>query len=189
MAAKLDPLRKELVFQLNGGNAHASLKKATDKFPAPQQGIVPAGLPYSAWQLLEHMRLAQADMLEFCTNSKYKEKKWPDDYWPKSPQPPNARAWNASVKAIQADREKFIQLISNPKGDLFAPLPWGDGQTLFHEACLIIDHNAYHIGEIVTVRRILGIWDSTSRSRLDIDLLLRMTSQVPARRHPLVRKD
>jgi len=158
MPARPDPLRKELVFQLNGGNAHAPLQKVIADFPAKFRGEKPNGLPYSAWQLLEHIRLAQADMLEFCTSAKYKEKKWPDDYWPKSPNPPNARAWNAAVKAIHSDRTQFIKLISDPKADLFARFPWGDGQTLFHEACLIIDHNAYHLGEIVTVRRILGIW-------------------------------
>lgn len=158
MPAKLDPLRKEIVFQLNGGNAHAPLEKATADMPAKSQGVVPDGLPYSTWQLLEHLRIAQADMLEFCTSKTYHEKKWPDDYWPKDPAPPNSRAWNASVRQIQADREQFIKLISNAKADLFAPLAWGQGQTLFHEACLIIDHNAYHLGEIVTVRRLLGAW-------------------------------
>lgn len=158
MASQLDPLRKELVFQLNGGKAHVPLEKVVEKFAPKLQGIVPDGLPYSGWQLLEHIRLAQADMLEFCTSKHYKEKKWPEDYWPKSPDPPNARAWDASVRKIKADREQFINLISNPKTDLFAPLAWGDGQTLFHEACLIIDHNAYHLGEIVTVRRLLGNW-------------------------------
>ena len=158
MTARLDPLRKELAFQLNGGNAHASLEKVVANFPARHQGTTPPGLPFSAWQLLEHIRLAQADMLEFCTNSKYREKRWPDDYWPKSPAPPNAKEWSASIKAIQSDRKKFIELLSDPKADLFTPFSWGDGQTLFHEACLIIDHNSYHLGEIVTLRRLLGIW-------------------------------
>ncbi len=158
MGTKLGPIRKELIFQLNGGNAHAPLEKVVEKFPPKQQGVVPDGLPYSAWQLLEHIRLAQADMLEFCTSKDYREKKWPEDYWPKSAEPTNARAWAASVGKIKADREQFIKLISNPKADLFVPLAWGTGQTLFHEACLIIDHNAYHLGEIVTVRRLLGNW-------------------------------
>jgi len=158
MAAKLDPLRKELIFQLNGGNAHAPLEKVIENFPARQQGVVPDGLPYSAWQILEHLRLAQADMIEFCTSKNYREKKWPDEYWPKSPEPPNTRAWNTSVRQIQADREQFLKLISNPKKDLFAALPWGNGQTIFHEACLILDHNSYHLGEIVAVRRLLGNW-------------------------------
>jgi hypothetical protein len=156
--AKLDPLRQELVLQLNGGNAHAPLDKVTAKFPVRLQGVVPDGLPYSAWQLLEHIRLAQADLLEFCLSKDCREKKWPDEYWPKSAAPPSARAWEASVRRIKADLAEFIKLISNPKADLFAPLAWGDGQTLFHEACLLLDHNAYHLGEIVTVRRLLGAW-------------------------------
>jgi hypothetical protein len=156
--AKLDPLRKELVLQLNGGNAHASLDKVTAKFPARLQGVVPEGLPYSAWQLLEHIRLAQADMLEFCLSKDYREKKWPDEYWPESAAPPSARAWDTSLRRIKSDLAEFIKLISNPKADLFVPLPWGEGQTLFHEACLIFDHNAYHLGEMVTVRRLLGAW-------------------------------
>ena len=158
MPPKLDPLRKELIFQLNGGNAHAPLEKAVADMPAKLQGVVPSGLPYSAWQLLEHLRIAQADMLEFCASKNYREKKWPDDYWPQTPAPPTSRAWNASVRQIRSDREQFIKLISSPKADLFAPLAWGEGQTLFHEACLIIDHNAYHLGELVTVRRLLRVW-------------------------------
>jgi hypothetical protein len=158
MPPKLDPLRKELVFQLNGGHAHVPLEKVVQTFPIKFRGVVPKGLPYSSWQLLEHIRLALRDMLDFCTDPNYQAPKWPDDYWPKSPEPPNARAWEASVRKIQSDRTKFVKLVSNPKSDLFAPIPWGDGQTLFHEACLIIDHNSYHLGEMVTVRRILGIW-------------------------------
>jgi hypothetical protein len=158
MAGKIDPLRKELIFQLNGGNAHVPLEKVVADFPAKLQGVKPDGLPYAAWQLLEHIRIAQADMLEFCTNPKYQAMDFPGDYWPESPTPPNVRAWNASVKKIESDRESFIKLIRDPKRDLFRPFSWGDGQTLFHEACLIVDHLAYHLGEIVTIRRLLGIW-------------------------------
>jgi len=160
MPPKLDPLRKEIVFQLNRGNAHAPLEKVVEDFPANLHGVVPKGLPYSAWQLLEHLRIAQADIVEFCIGKDYREKKWPDAYWPKNASPPNARAWNQSVRDIDGDRAEFIKLISNPKADLFAPFPWGKGQTLFHEACLVIDHNAYHLGEIVTLRRLLGAWPS-----------------------------
>jgi len=160
MAPKLDPLRKELIFQLNGGNAHAPFEKVVGKFPVRFRGVVPAGLPYSGWQLLEHLRLAQGDMLEFCTNKKYREKKWPDDYWPKSPAAASSRQWDASISQIKRDRTQFAKVISESETDLFAPIPWGNGQTLFHEACLIIDHNSYHLGEIVTLRRFLGIWPS-----------------------------
>ena len=159
MARKLDPIRKELIFQLNGGNAHAPLEKVIAGLPPKYRGIVPPDLPYSCWQLLEHIRLAQADMLEFCSSREYEEKKWPEDYWPKSPVP-GPRAWETSIRSIKADRAAFTKLISRPDADLFSPLPWGTGQTLFHEACLIIDHNSYHLGEIVTVRRILGVWPS-----------------------------
>jgi DinB superfamily len=158
MPPKLDPLRKELVFQLNGGNAHAPLEKVVSDFPAELQGVVPEGLPYSAWQLLEHLRIAQEDIVEFCASKSYREKKWPEDYWPKDAAPASGRAWNAAVRQIHTSREQFIKLISNSKADLFAPLASGQGQTLFHEACLIFDHNAYHLGEIVTVRRLLGAW-------------------------------
>ena len=158
MPAKLDPLRKELIFQLNGGHAHAPLEKVVAGLPAKLQGVVPEGVPHSGWQLLEHLRIAQADILEFCSRKNYREKQWPDDYWPRDTTPPNSRAWNASVHQIRADREQFIKLISNSKADLFAPLAWGEGQTLFHEACLIIDHNAYHLGEMVMVRHLLGAW-------------------------------
>ncbi len=160
MAKQFDPVRKEIVMQLKGGNAHAPLEKVVANFPAKFRGAVPDGLPYSSWQLLEHIRIAQADMLEFCTCSKYKAKKWPDDYWPKLSPPANARNWESSIRQIKADRAAFIKLLSNPEADLFAAFPWGEGQTLFHEACLIIDHNSYHLGEIVTIRRLLGIWTS-----------------------------
>ncbi len=159
MATKLDPLRKELVFQLQGGNAHAPLEKVVAGLAPKYRGVVPDGLPYSCWQLLEHIRLAQADMLEFCTSSNYKEKQWPEDYWPKLAVP-GPREWEDSIRRIESDRSDFIKLISDPKANLFQPLAWGTGQTLFHEACLIIDHNSYHLGEIVTIRRLLGAWPS-----------------------------
>jgi hypothetical protein len=156
----MDALVKELTLQLRGGHAHAPLDQVVKGFPFEKQGTVPEGLPYSGWQLLEHIRLAVEDMVEFSANQDghYKEKKWPEDYWPKSAQPPSKGAWEKSVKQIKGEIEKFVELISDPKTDLFKPLPWGDGQTLFKEACQIVDHNAYHLGELVTVRRILGVW-------------------------------
>jgi hypothetical protein len=154
----MDAIRNELAFQLRGGNAHASFEKAVEGFQTAKQGMVPEGMPYSGWQLLEHIRIAQADMLEFCTNPNYKAPKWPDDYWPKSPEPPDGKAWNRSVKAVGEDLEAFIKLILDPKNDLNKKIPWGDGQTLFHEACLILDHNSYHVGELVALRRVLGVW-------------------------------
>lgn len=151
-------IRKELAFHLNGGNAHASFEEAVDGFPAKLRGTIPQGLPYSAWQLLEHLRIAQKDIVEFCDNSsgRYRQPKWPDDYWPQSPSPPTASAWDESVRQFHADRKRFIALLS--KSDLFVPFPWGEGQTLMREALVIIDHNSYHIGEIVAVRRLLNAW-------------------------------
>jgi hypothetical protein len=156
----MDALRKELLFQLRGGNAHAPFEKVVKGFPAEKQGLVPKGLPYSGWQLLEHIRLALEDMVEFSANEDghYKEKKWPGDYWPKSAAPSSKGAWAESVDKIETARERFIKMISDEKVDLFSPFPWGDGQTLFHEVCLIVDHTAYHLGELVAVRRLLGVW-------------------------------
>lgn len=160
MTDQMDKLRKELIFQLKGGNAHAKFDDVLKNFPENLRGTAPGGMPYSAWQLLEHIRIAQDDMLRFCKNSdgSYKEMKWPDDYWPKGPAPTSGSAWPESIKSYHADLDEFIKLISDPKADLFEPFPWGNGQTLFHEAMLLVDHAAYHLGEIVAVRRILKSW-------------------------------
>ncbi len=156
----MEELKKELVFQLRGGHAHAPLEKVVKGVPFEKQGVVPEGLPYSAWQLLEHLRLALEDMVEFSDNSDghYREKSFPDGYWPKSAEPPSKKAWAESVKKIEAEMDKFVKLISDPKAKLFEAFPWGDGQTLAREAMQIVDHNAYHLGELVTLRRMLGEW-------------------------------
>jgi hypothetical protein len=125
-------------------------------FPEALRGVVVDGLPYSAWQLLDHMRIAQHDILKFSTDAKYKSPKWPDGYWAKKPAPPSATAWTAALKQIAADRAAFVKLVKT--GDLVAPFPWGDGQNLLREALLIADHNAYHVGELLVVRRLLGAW-------------------------------
>ena len=160
MTATTDALKKELEFQLKGGNAHAKFDDVISHFPPELQGKVPKGLPYSSWQLLEHIRIAQDDILRFCRNEdgSYSQPNWPDDYWPKSPEPPNPKAWEKSIKRYHSDLASFLDLLRNPATDLFKPLPWGTGQTLFHEAMLLIDHASYHLGEIVTVRRVLNIW-------------------------------
>ena len=155
-----DALKKELEKQLRGGNAHAKFEEATANVSPELQGKNVAHLPYSLWQLLEHIRIAQRDMLEFCRNhdGSYKEMKWPDDYWPKSPEPPNVKAWEQSIQSFHADRDEFIALIQDSNADLYTPFPWGEGQTLLHEAMLIVDHNGYHLGEIIALRRLLGAW-------------------------------
>jgi hypothetical protein len=154
----VDALRKHLIELLRKSHAHAGFEAAVKGVPADKMGVRPHGLPYSAWELLEHLRLAQRDILEFSESDKYQSRTFPDDYWPKSPKPENATAWEKSVQSVLADRDEFIALLEDPKRDLYAPFPWGEGQTLLREALLIADHNAYHIGQMVLVRRMLGIW-------------------------------
>jgi hypothetical protein len=154
-------LRRELITLLDGGKAHATFDAAAKGLPAKLQGAVPEGLPYSAWQIVEHLRMAQRDILDFCDNGdgSYKPMKWPDDYWPKEAAPPDAKAWEKSLAGIKADRKAFDKLLHNADdAELVHPFPWGDGQNLLHEALLIADHNAYHTGELIVVRRLLGAW-------------------------------
>jgi uncharacterized damage-inducible protein DinB len=161
----MDPdlvLREQLVSALKGGNAHAPLEEVVANFPAHQRGEK-AGLPYSAWQLLEHMLLAQADILRFSTNhdGRYKAMKFPADYWSRQQTPPSEKAWDDSVKALIWDRNAMIALLNDPANELTEPFPWGDGtQNLLREAVLIIDHTAYHLGELLVLRRLLGVWRS-----------------------------
>lgn len=160
MPSELDAvLRKELIAALRGGNAHARFEDVVADFPTHLQ-IERSGLPYSAWQLLEHIRLAQNDILRFSTNhdGSYKELTFPDDYWPKSAAPPSAHAWEKSVASILADREALTQLLGDPRQNLAAAFPWGDGQNLLREVLLVIDHTSYHVGELLALRRLLGIW-------------------------------
>lgn len=155
-----EPLRKQLYELLQGGQAHASFDDAVKDFPAELRGKVPENLPYSAWQLLEHLRIAQRDILDFSAppTGGYQPLEWPEAYWPKSAEPPSAHAWDHSIAAIRKDREHFEALILKPEGDLFKPFRWGNGQNLLREALLIADHAAYHIGELIVLRRLLGIW-------------------------------
>lgn len=159
-AAESAELRKQLVALLDGGQAHATLADAVKDFPAKLRGAVPEGLPYSAWQLLEHLRIAQLDILDFSAppSGGYQEKPWPEAYWPKEAEPPNAEAWDRSLAAIEADRAKFEALITKEGANLAKPFRWGTGQNLLREALLIADHNAYHVGQLVLLRRLLGAW-------------------------------
>jgi hypothetical protein len=159
-ASESEELRTQLVALLDGGQAHVSLMDAVKGFPAKLQGVVPEGLPYSAWQILEHLRIAQRDILDFSAppTGGYQAMAWPDAYWPKNAAPASPEAWERSIAAIEADLEKFKKLIQKPGADLAKPFLWGTGQNLLREALLIADHNAYHIGELVVVRRLLGCW-------------------------------
>jgi hypothetical protein len=154
-------LREQLVEFLRGGSAHVDLASALKNFPARLHGTKPEGAPHTAWELLEHMRLALSDLLNFATNPEYVEQKWPDDYWPKSSSPESETAWRRSIKAIEEDLSAFERLVKDPKSNLYAEIPWAkDGQTLLHEVLLAIDHNSYHIGEFVFLRRLLGAWEN-----------------------------
>ena len=152
-------LRDHLARLLTWSDAHVSFDDAVADLPASGRGSVPKGLPYSAWQLVEHMRLTQADILEFCVSRDYREKEWPKDYWPPTPEPPTARAWSASIAQFKKDRRALAQLATDPGRDLLGQVPAGTGQTLLREIVLAADHAAYHVGELVVVRRVLRHWD------------------------------
>jgi len=153
-----DELRQHLLDLLRGGNAHADFDAAVANFPSQLRGKKPKGAPYTAWQLLEHLRLALWDILEFSRNAKHVSPPWPDGYWPKTEAPPSASAWNNSVRSFRADLKAMAKLVADEKSDLFARIPHGDGQTLLREALLVADHNAYHIGQLILLRRLLGAW-------------------------------
>jgi hypothetical protein len=151
-------LRQQLVDLLNGGDAHARFGDVVADFPATLRGQKPAGMPHSPWMLLEHLRITQRDILEFSRDPNYVSPKWPEAYWPKSPAPPAASAWSKSVAGFRQDLKSVQALVANPKTDLLAAIPWGEGQTILREALLVADHNAYHIAQMVDVRRLLGAW-------------------------------
>ena len=154
-----DPLREQLSRFQNWREAHADFDAAVADLPASLRGVAPTGLPYSPWQLVEHLRLTQADILEFCRNVHYVEQKWPDDYWPKSPAPPDDTSWDASIAAFHSDQKALQKLIMDPDCDLFSKVPAGNGQTFLREFLLVADHTAYHVGQLIAVRRLLGAWE------------------------------
>jgi uncharacterized damage-inducible protein DinB len=148
-------LREHLLDLLRGGGAHLNFEQAFAGLPAKLRGARPRGLPFTAWRLLEHMRIAQWDILEFSRDSKHVS---PEDYWPAGDRPPNAAAWEHSVNSFRADRKAMEKLVADPKTDLNARIPHGTGQTVLREALLVADHNAYHLGQVVMLRRLLGAW-------------------------------
>jgi hypothetical protein len=152
------PLRKQLVKFLGSSEAHVSFDDAVANLPAGLRGAKPEGMPYSAWQLLEHLRIALWDILEFSRDPKHKSPAWPEAYWPKSAEPPDDAAWDASVSALKRDLKAMQDLVTNAQTDLFEPIPHGDGQTILREALLVADHNAYHVGQLVLLRKRLGSW-------------------------------
>jgi len=156
----LDRLRSQLARLLDWEEAHVGFDKAVAGIPAAMRGAQVAGFEHSPWQLVEHLRLAQQDLLDFAVNPQYVHAlKWPDDYWPKDPAPPDPAAWDQSIQAFKADRMRVTQLVQDPTADLFATVPTGEGpQTCLRAILLVADHNAYHLGQLVAVRRALGIW-------------------------------
>ncbi|HEY1731838.1 MAG TPA: DinB family protein [Terriglobales bacterium] len=151
-------LRQQLAEALDWHEAHADLAAATANFPVELRGKVSEGLPHSAWQLLEHIRITLWDIYEFCHNPRHKSPEWPEGYWPKTAAPPSEAAWDHSVKEIHQHLAGMRELITDARHDLFAPIEGGTGQTLFRETLLIADHNAYHLGQLVLVRKALGAW-------------------------------
>lgn len=151
-------MRAQLAKALDWGEAHADFDKAVKDFPRHLRGRRVRGLPYTAWQLLEHMRIAQHDILDFSTNPDYVERVFPDDYWPAASAPPDAKAWDRSIAAFRRDRATLQQLAGDAKVSLAKKIPHGSGQTYLREVLLVIDHNAYHTAELVMLRRLLGTW-------------------------------
>ena len=151
-------VREHLRKALSWSEGHVDWKTALAGLPAPLRGQKPAGAPHSAWELLEHVRIAQWDILEFSRDPKHVSPDFPSGYWPGASAPPNEAAWEKSVKSFETDLEAMAKLVADPKTDLAAPIPHGSGQTILREALLAADHNAYHLGQFVLLRRLLGNW-------------------------------
>ena len=151
-------LREHLLYLLKGGGAHLDFDKAIADLPAELRGAKPPGVPHTPWRLLEHLRIAQRDILEFTRNPKHVSPEFPAGYWPKTPAPPDNKAWKKSADAFCSDLKAMIKIVESKSTDFLAPIPHGDGQTILREALLVADHNAYHLGELLLLRRLLGAW-------------------------------
>jgi len=151
-------LREHVVKLLTGGEAHIKFEDAIKDFPAELQGKKPKGAEHSPWEVLEHLRIALEDILDFSVNPKYKEREWPKEYWPETDAPPDAKAWDESVRGYERHLKAMCALVEDEKTDLFATIPHGSGQTILREALVVADHNGYHLGELVLLRRMLGAW-------------------------------
>ena len=151
-------LREHILYLLGGGGAHLDFEAAIAELPTELRGAKPDGGQHTFWELLEHLRIAQWDILEFTRNPEHVSPKFPEGYWPDSAAPPDEEAWDRSLRSFDSDLRALQDLVADPKTDLFAPIPHGDGQTVLREALLVADHNAYHLGQIVLLRRLLGVW-------------------------------
>lgn len=151
-------VRKQLIDLLTSGNAHQPFDAAVKNLPAELRGVKPDQLPYSIWQLVDHIRITQWDILEFSRDSTHQSPPWPSGYWPNETAPANDEEWQQTLAQIQQDRDAFITLLNDPERNLYEPFAHGDGQNLLREALLIADHTAYHVGEIIIIRRLLNAW-------------------------------
>jgi DinB family protein len=152
-------LRDHLLELLRSRSAHLDFDKAIGGLPADLRGTKAPGIPHTVWQLLEHLRIAQWDILEFSRDSGHVSPPWPEGYWPENEAPQDAATWDRSVEDFRRDLQAMEDLVADAKTDLYAKIPWGDGQTILREAILVADHNAYHLGQIVSVRQALGAWE------------------------------
>ena len=158
---QMTALREHLVFLLKRGDAHVDFDAAAANLPPTLRGAKVAGVPHTAWRLLEHLRIAQWDILEFSRNPRHVSPPFPDGYWPQGDAPPDEGAWDRSLAAFRADLQAMQDLVADPATDLFAPIPHGTGQTILREALLVADHNAYHLGQLLVLRRALGAWSGS----------------------------
>ncbi len=158
---RTDPQRSlldHLVELLDGGHAHVTLKDAIADWPPELRGTKPPGQPFTPWRVLEHIRISQWDIVEFTKSAKHVSPEWPAGYWPQSDAPPDAAAWEKSVAQVKRELREMARIVSDPKTDLFARIPHGTGQTVLREALVLADHNSYHLGQLVLLRRLLGAW-------------------------------
>jgi DinB superfamily len=155
---ELASLRDHLLYLLRGGGAHVDFDRAVADLPAALRGARPANVPHTPWRLVEHLRIAQWDILEFCRNPRHASPAFPDGYWPAGDAPSDNSTWERSLAGFRADLKAMQELVANPATDLFARIPHGEGQTVLREALLVADHNSYHLGQLVVVRRALGAW-------------------------------
>ena len=152
-------VREHVLYLLKGGGAHLGFEQAIADLPEGLRGAKIKGSPHTPWRLLEHLRICQWDILEFSRNPDHVSPEFPDGYWPEGDAPPDSASWDQSVQKFRDDLQAMIDLVACPDTDLYAPIPHGDGQTMLREALLVADHNAYHLGQLVFLRRCLGAWD------------------------------
>ena len=154
-------MRAIVASSLDWQEAHATFDAAVAELPSSLRGRRPEGFPHSAWELVEHIRIAQADLADFMERSDYHVMKWPDDYWPANPAPPSEKSWDESIAAVRRDRDRIKDIATRSTVDLTAKIPWGTGQTYLRTILVAVDHTAYHVGQVIAVRRLLNAWPAS----------------------------